>query len=191
MKLKKVLPFAKNLLETAITPGDLVIDATLGNGHDTVFLAGLVGEQGHVYGFDIQEEAVINSQHLLEEANLIKRATLFKKGHEQISKCIPSAHHGKITAAIFNLGYLPGGDKSIVTKPATTISAIEQLLSIMSPGGMIVIVIYHGHPGGDIERDSLLQYVKTIDQKKADVLQYDFINQVNYPPFIIAIEKKD
>jgi predicted methyltransferase len=191
MKLKKVLPFAKTLLETAITSGDIVVDATLGNGHDTVFLANLVGEHGHVYGFDIQKKALINSQHHLEESRLINRVTLFKKGHEQISSCIPPTHHGKITAAIFNLGYLPGGDKSIVTKPATTISAVEQLLSIMAPEGIIVIVIYHGHPGGDVERNSLLQYVKTIDQKKADVLQYNFINQANYPPFIIAIEKKD
>lgn len=191
MKLKKVLPFAKSLLETATTPGDIAVDATLGNGHDSVLLANLVGEHGHVYGFDIQEEAIINSQRHLEESQLISRVTLFKKGHEHISECIPSTHHGKIAAAIFNLGYLPGGDKSIVTKPATTISAVEQLLSIMAPEGIIVIVIYHGHLGGAEERDSLLQYVKAIDQKKADVLQYDFINQANYPPFIIAIEKKD
>lgn len=191
MKLKKILPFAKTLLETAITPGDIVVDATLGNGHDSVFLASLVGEQGHVYGFDIQEEALLNSQRHLEESQLLNRVTLFKKGHEQISECIPPAHHGKVTAAIFNLGYLPGGNKSIVTKPTTTISALEQLLSIMAPEGMIVIVIYHGHTGGSIERDHLLQYVKTLDQKKADVLRYDFINQANDPPFIIAVEKKD
>ncbi|MCQ6274447.1 16S rRNA (cytosine(1402)-N(4))-methyltransferase [Bacillus sp. V3B] len=191
MKLKKVLPFAKKLLETAITSGDVVVDATLGNGHDSVFLANLVGEHGHVFSFDIQEKSLINSHRHLEESQLINRVTLLKKGHEHLSECIPSSHHGKITAAIFNLGYLPGGDKSIVTKPATTISAVKQLLSIMAPEGIIVIVIYHGHVGGVGERDSLLQYVKTIDQKKADVLRYDFINQVNSPPFIIAIEKKD
>ena len=74
--------------------------------------------------------------------------TLFQHGHENIKECIPANFHGKVTGAIFNLGYLPGGDKSIVTKPSTTISAIEQLLEIMAPEGIIVFVIYHGHPEG-------------------------------------------
>ena len=191
MKLEKVLPFAKTLLEKAITPGNIVVDATLGNGHDTVWLANLVGEHGHVYGFDIQEAAIQNSKQRIEEQHFINRVTLFQKSHEHIKECIPLAHYGKVTAAIFNLGYLPGGDKSIVTKPDSTISAIKQLLGMMPPEGVIVIVIYHGHPGGAFERDQLLQFVEGIDQHKADVLQYRFINQINDPPFLIAIEKRD
>lgn len=191
MKLEKVLPFAKTLLEKAITPGTIVVDATLGNGHDTVWLANLVGEHGHVYGFDIQEAAIQNSKQRLEEHHFINRVTLFQKSHSHIGECIPLAHHGKVTAAIFNLGYMPGGDKSIVTKPDSTISAIKQLLSMMTPEGIIVIVIYHGHPGGADERDQLLQFVEGIDQHQADVLQYRFINQINEPPFLIAIEKRD
>ncbi|WP_071393784.1 class I SAM-dependent methyltransferase [Bacillus tuaregi] len=190
MKLIQILPFARTLLETAITPGDIAVDATLGNGHDTLFLAKLVGEYGHVYGFDIQEEAVINSRKRLEEQDLLSQVTFFNKGHEHISNCLPNEQHGKVTAAIFNLGYLPGGDKSIVTKPDTTISAIEQLLSIMKPEGIIVLVIYHGHPEGAIERDRLMEFVQSIDQKKAHVLQYRYLNQANHPPFIIAIEKR-
>ena len=156
MKLEKVLPFAKTLLEKVIVPGHIVVDATLGNGHDTVWLANLVGEHGHVYGFDIQEAAIQNSTQRLEEHHFLNRVTLFQKSHEQIRECIPMVHHGKVTAAIFNLGYMPGGDKSIVTKPDSTISAIKQLLSLMPPEGLIVIVIYHGHPGGSDERDQLL-----------------------------------
>lgn len=190
MKLKAILPFARTLLETAISPGDTVVDATLGNGHDTVFLAELVGKDGQVFGFDIQEDAIVNSKRRLEDKHLSKRVTLFHSGHEKINACIPEIHYGKITAAIFNLGYLPGGDKSIVTKPATTINAIEQLLSIMAPEGIIVLVIYHGHPEGKLERDQLLRYISTLDQKRAHVLQYGFINQANNPPFIIAIEKR-
>ena len=190
MKLEKVLPFAKTLLENVITPGHIVVDATLGNGHDTVWLANLVGEHGHVYGFDIQEAAIQNSKKRLEEHHFIHRVTLFQKSHEHIHECIPLDHHGKVTAAIFNLGYMPGGDKSIVTKPDSTISAIKQLLTMMPKEGLIVIVIYHGHPGGAEERDQLLQFLESIDQHKADVLQYRFINQINDPPFLIAIEKK-
>jgi predicted methyltransferase len=190
MKLTQILPFARKLLETAVSPGDIVVDATLGNGHDTLFLAHLVGADGHVFGFDIQKDAIMSTANRLEEQKLLERVTLFQKGHEHIERSIPSSDHGKVTGAIFNLGYLPGGDKSIVTKPNTTISAIEQLLSIMAIEGVIVLVIYHGHPEGAVERDQLLQYVRKIDQQKAHVIQYGFINQNNHPPFIIAIEKR-
>lgn len=190
MKLERILAFARTLLAKAITPGDAVVDGTLGNGHDTELLCQLVGEHGQVFGFDIQETAILNSMKRMEEKHFANRVTFFQKGHEHIAQSIPSTYHGKITAAVFNLGYLPGGDKSIVTKPETTISAIEQLLSIMAPEGIIVLVIYHGHPEGAIERDTLLQYTSQIDQKKAHVLQYRFMNQVNNPPFIIAIEKR-
>ncbi|MEH7298835.1 class I SAM-dependent methyltransferase [Neobacillus drentensis] len=190
MKMDRILPFARNLLEKAVKPGDIVIDATLGNGHDTVFLAGLVGDSGKVYGFDVQEVAIAASKDRIQQHGLSERVELFHEGHENISRLIPTIHHGKVTGAIFNLGYLPGSDKSIVTRPETTISAIEQLLEMMTPEGIIVLVIYHGHVEGAIERDSLLHYCQQLDQKKAHVLQYQFINQQNNPPFIVALEKR-
>jgi tRNA A58 N-methylase Trm61 len=190
MKMDRILPFARNLLEKAIKPGDIVVDATLGNGHDTVFLAGLVGDSGKVYGFDVQEEAIAASKERIQKHGLSERIELFHEGHENLSRLIPASHHGKVTGAIFNLGYLPGSDKSIVTHPVTTILAIEQLIEMMTPEGIIVLVIYHGHVEGAIERDSLLQYCQKLDQKKAHVLQYQFINQQNNPPFIVAIEKR-
>jgi len=190
MKLDRILPFAKNLLEKAVKSGDIVVDATLGNGHDTVFLAELVGEKGRVYGFDVQEEAIQASIARLIQVGMSERVTLFHEGHENLLNKIPSEHHGKVTGAIFNLGYLPGGDKTIITKPWTTIAAIEQLLEIMAHAGIIVLVVYHGHPGGELERDSLLQFCHQLDQKSAHVLQYQFINQQNSPSFIVAIEKR-
>ncbi|CRK84484.1 class I SAM-dependent methyltransferase [Neobacillus massiliamazoniensis] len=190
MKLDRILPFAKSLLEKAISNGDMVVDATLGNGHDTIFLAELVGENGRVYGFDVQEEAILSSRERLMENGLLERVTLIHSGHENIYNQIPSIHHGKITGAIFNLGYLPGSNKTIVTKPETTIAAITQLLEIMAPEGIIVVVIYHGHPDGTLERDSVVHYCQQLDQKSAHVLQYQFINQQNHPPFIVAIEKR-
>lgn len=191
MKLERVLQFAKSLLKKAVAPGDIAIDATLGNGHDTLFLAELVGNNGKVYGFDIQEQAVSNSRERLIQNKMLERTVLFQQGHEHIFSLIPVHHHGKITAAIFNLGYLPGSDKSIVTKPNTTISAIKQLLQIMAPGGIIVMVVYHGHPGGAKERDELMSFVQDIDQQQARVLLYQFLNQQNNPPFIVAIEKAE
>lgn len=189
MILKRVLPFAHSLLEAVVKEGDIAIDATVGNGHDTVLLAKLVGNSGKVYGFDIQQQAIENTVQRLEENNLHDRVELFLKSHDEVSNVIPNDDCQKITAAIFNLGYLPGGDKTIVTNPDSTISALKQLLTIIAPGGIIVLVVYHGHPEGQIERDSLLEFVATIDQKQAHVLQYQFLNQINHAPFIIAIEK--
>ncbi|PKG22251.1 class I SAM-dependent methyltransferase [Niallia nealsonii] len=190
MKLERILPFARSLLSNCVQNGDIAIDATMGNGHDTLFLAKLVGHSGKVFSFDIQQDALIATEKKLAENNLKNIVHTFLCGHERIKPVIPTSCHGKVTGAIFNLGYLPGGDKSIVTTSTTTIAAIEQLLEILAPEGIIVLVIYHGHPEGQQERDALLQYVKSIDQQTAHVLEYRFINQMNNPPFIIAIEKR-
>jgi predicted methyltransferase len=190
MKLERILPFARTLLQKAVKEGDVAVDATVGNGHDTIFLAQLVGETGHVYGFDIQQQALENTTNKIKEHQLENRITLFHKSHGELLEALPSTVSQRITGAIFNLGYLPGGDKTIVTKPASTIQAIEQLLELMAPEGIIVLVIYHGHPEGALERDELLKYVTTMNQQKVHVLQYQFINQQNNPPFIVAIEKR-
>ncbi|ACJ32804.1 SAM-dependent methyltransferase [Anoxybacillus flavithermus WK1] len=190
MKLMRILPFARSLIDLAVKEGDIVVDATIGNGHDTLYLAERVGQSGHVFGFDIQAQAIENTTKRLHEHHMETRVTLVQASHAEIDAHIPPEYKGRITGAMFNLGYLPGGDKQIVTKPNSTIAAIEQLLDIMAPEGIIVLVIYHGHPEGAIERDALLQYVRTIDQQRAHVVRYEFINQINQPPFIVAIEKR-
>ncbi|MFX3623699.1 MAG: class I SAM-dependent methyltransferase [Ectobacillus sp.] len=190
MKLERILPFARTLLHTAVQPGSYAVDATMGNGHDTCFLAELVGEEGKVFAFDIQRQALENTKLRLEENSLDKRAILFHASHDELLRVLPKEAHGNITGAVFNLGYLPGGDKEIVTKPHSTIAAIQQLLEVMAPEGIIVLVIYHGHPEGELERDEVINFAANLDQKKAHVLRYEFINQRNHPPFIIAIEKR-
>jgi SAM-dependent methyltransferase len=190
VKITRILPFARTLMDAAVQEGDIAVDATVGNGHDTLYLAELVGKTGHVFGFDIQAQAIENTKNRLKEYGAIEQVTLFQESHDRLIEKIPVQYHGKITGAIFNLGYLPGGDKQIVTKPDSTIRAVEQLLEIMASEGIIVLVIYHGHPEGAVERDALLEYVQTLDQQKAHVLRYQFINQVNNPPFIVAIEKR-
>jgi tRNA A58 N-methylase Trm61 len=164
MKLERVLPFARALLQTAVTEGDYAVDATLGNGHDTCFLAEIVGDNGKVFGFDIQREAIESSTIRLKEKELFERTVLVHDSHDTLLSVLPEDAKGKVTGAIFNLGYLPGGDKHIVTKPNSTISAIEQLLSVMAPEGIIVLVIYHGHPEGQVERDAVLKFAEELDQ---------------------------
>lgn len=189
MRLTKILDFGHRLLEKAIEPGDLAIDATAGNGHDTKFLAEKVGSGGKVYAFDIQKEAIEATAERLRKHDLLERVTLFHKGHEELKNCILPEHFGKIKAGVFNLGYLPGSDHSIITKPETTLIALKDLLHILTVHGIVVIVIYSGHPGGEDEKQAVLEYVSSLDQKIYQVLKYEFINQKNNPPILIAIEK--
>ncbi|MFC4409721.1 class I SAM-dependent methyltransferase [Chungangia koreensis] len=184
MTLKRVLPFAKDLLKEVVQEGDTAIDATAGNGHDTFFLVQLVGETGHVFAFDVQEDALTKTAERL--GNNRDRATLIHDGHEHVLKYVSR----EISAAIFNLGYLPGSDHSVVTKGETTITAIQGILDRLKIGGLIVLVVYHGHEGGKEERDDIMDYVSTLPQSQVDVMKYEFLNQKNSPPFIIAIEKK-
>ncbi len=190
MNLSRILPFTKELLEKVVEPGGVVVDTTVGNGHDTVFLAELVGEEGQVYGFDIQKQAVENTLERLKDNGLAERAQIMLKSHAEVKEVLPAEYHGKVEAAIFNLGYLPGSDKEIITKPDSTLQAIEALLEILKPGGLIILVVYYGHEGGIEEKERLMQYLTELDQKRAHVLQYQFLNQKNNPPFLVAVEKR-
>lgn len=185
MKLQRVLQYAQQLLKDSIDEGDTVVDATAGNGHDTLFLAQLVGDNGQVYAFDVQKEAVDATLLRLLDHGLEHRALILNKGHEDVAQYV----HKPVAAAIFNLGYLPGSNHDIITKPATTTQAIEELLKLLKVGGLIILVIYHGHPGGKEERDTVMDYVSRLPQKHVHVLKYEFLNQQNDPPFVIALEK--
>ncbi|WP_227936531.1 class I SAM-dependent methyltransferase [Alkalihalobacillus deserti] len=190
MKIYGVLPFARFLLEQAIQAGDIAVDCTVGNGHDTLFLANLVGEDGLVYGFDIQEQAIAATTSRLQEHHVLSRVELIQRGHENVRQVISKLDYRRLKGAIFNLGFLPGGDKSIVTTYTSTLAAVSALLEMMAPSGIIVLVIYHGHDEGKEEKNQVLSFVEQIDQRHAHVLKYEFINQANDPPFIIAIEKR-
>lgn len=180
-----IIPFAHSLLKNTVQVGEYVIDATCGNGNDTLFLSELVGENGHVFAFDIQKEAIEQTKKKAENYHHI---TYILDSHANVDTHIPPDKH--IAGAIFNLGYLPKGDKTIITKPDSTILAVEKILNRLRVGGVIVVVVYAGHPGGQEEKNAVLQYVSEIDQLLYTVLQYQFINMKNNPPFVIAIGKK-
>lgn len=184
--LKGILNYAHYLLEETVEMGEKVIDATCGNGNDTLFLSKLVGEHGQVYAFDIQEQAIANTSKALTSHER-KNVILFHDSHENIAGYI---QHTEIAGAIFNLGYLPKSDKSVITEGASTVTAVDSILSVLKKGGLVVLVVYHGHEGGKDEKKTLLKYLFQLDQKKYNVLRYGFINQKNDPPFILAIESK-
>ncbi len=128
-----------------LNPGDWAVDATAGNGHDTVFLAHCAGPTGRVFGFDVQEAAIRATSRRAEG---MPHVTLFHCGHETLCQRLPSEGRGRIAAVMFNFGYLPGGAKDLVTKPETTLDALGQAVTLLRIGGMITTVLYGGHPGG-------------------------------------------
>lgn len=181
-----ILEKAKELVASCVEEGDKVVDATVGNGHDTLFLAKLVGSEGVVYGFDIQKIALERTKARLQEAGLEDRVRLFHVGHEKMGEYVPK----DVQVVMFNLGYLPRADKSITTEGPTTIRAIKAALSLLKVGGLLLLVVYWGHDSGKIERKMVEEYVVTLPQQVYTVLRYQYINQVHSPPYIIAIEKR-
>ena len=178
--MKKPLEMAHDFLAQVITPEDIVVDATMGNGHDTLFLAKLAKQ---VYAFDIQEQALEKTSQRIQEAGLTN-VDLILQGHETVDQYVT-----EVKAAIFNLGYLPSADKSIITQPQTTIEALDKLCQMLVKGGRIAIMIYYGHEGGDIERDAVMDFVSQLPQQEYTATIYRTLNQINNPPFLVMIEK--
>lgn len=185
--LTKVTDLNKVLLEDVIKEGDIVIDATMGNGYDTKYLAEKVGENGLVYSFDVQEEAIKSTKKRLEKADLIDRVNLILDGHQNMDRYV----NEEVSCVMFNLGYLPRAKHQVITKPETTLEAIKKSLELLKPNGIVSIAIYTGHEGGMEECDEVFGYVSKLDQSEYSVLNCNFVNQINHPPRLIMIEKKN
>lgn len=185
--LKTAMRYSHELLSEVVVTGDHVVDATMGNGHDTLFLAQLVGENGKVDAFDIQEAALLATKEKLAPFPEKKVVHLHLDGHENVAEYLQEE---KIKAAIFNLGYLPKSDKQVITLPQTTKKALDALLAHLLPKGRIVVVCYYGHSGGQAELDAIKTYCQQLPQKQYNVLAYQFINQKNQPPVLFCIEAK-
>ena len=184
--LKQGVDFSHKLITEHINKGAKVVDATVGNGHDTQFLSEIVGSKGFVWGFDVQKSALKAAKNRLQEHKLSERVELIHAGHENMQDYISETVDG----ILFNLGYLPSSDKEIITKADTTLKAVKSGLDLLTVGGLMVVVIYLGHEGGKKEKQALLDYATELDAKKYNVLHYRFINQAGQPPQVLAIKKR-
>ena len=178
--------WAAEIIENALQPGARAVDATLGNGHDALWLCNLVGERGHVYGFDVQREAVDRSAARLTENSMSDRATLICDGHQKLAEYVKEP----LDAAVFNLGWLPGSPHACTTQVDTTLQAAEAALSLLKPGGVLTICVYTGHEEGTRERGVLLQWAGALDDGVYDAMAQEYLNIRKKPPLLIAVTKR-
>lgn len=174
------LNLAKKYWKALLSPRDLVVDATCGNGQDTLYLSHLVPE-GIVFSFDIQQEALSNAELLLKShlpPEQLQRVFLVLQSHakwEAISFPFPPK------LIVYNLGYLPGGDKQITTKTVTTLESIKKGLSLLDSKGALSITCYPGHPEGALEEKEILDFFSSLPFKDWMICHHRFINRSNAP----------
>lgn len=186
MKLN-TLGIAHKAIAEKVNPGDFCIDATAGRGNDTAFLCSLVGESGKVIAFDIQQQAVDSTKERLKEQGYEGIASVYLDSHSNMGNY---AQPNSVDCIVFNFGYLPGGDHSVFTTPATSIPAIETGLELLKPGGLMSLCVYYGGDSGFEEKDALMEYFRTIDSKQYTVLITEFANRPNNPPIPVFILKQ-
>ena len=165
-----------------VRPGAVCIDATAGRGRDTALLCRLAGPAGRVLAFDIQEDAIRQTAELLEKEGL--QAELHLASHALLADY---ADPGSVDCVVFNFGRLPGGDPHIVTRAESSVAAIGAGLELLRPGGVMAIALYYGKENGYEEKEAVLRYLETVDDRRFSVLCCDWANRRGDPPMPIFI----
>ncbi|ALS29420.1 SAM-dependent methyltransferase [Paenibacillus sp. 32O-W] len=192
MGLLSVLSMAHRWIAERVAPGDTVIDATAGNGVDTLFLAETVGPRGTVIAFDVQRQALDRTQARLEPlraAGRLPDVRLVLGSHAGMEDEVPAAKRGRVAAVMFNLGYLPGADPSVITETASTLAALEASMTLLRPGGIVTCVLYPGHEGGETEAAAVEAWAAGLPPDRGQSAIYRHI-QKPAAPYLIAVEKR-
>ena len=184
MKAVQITQWCARFIREQVQPGDICMDATMGNGNDTLLLSTLCGPGGHVFAFDIQEQALISTHTKLFKENAPQNYTLLLESHTKMDKY---AKPGTVSCITFNLGYLPGGDHTKATHADSSIEALTKGLALLQKGGLISLCIYSGGDSGFEERDAVLAWLKTLDPHKYLVIRSDYYNRPNNPPIPVLI----
>ncbi len=179
------LTIVHDFLRRHVRPGAFCIDATAGRGRDTALLCRLVGEQGRVLAFDIQDDAIRQTRALLESEGL--RAEVIQDSHANMAQY---ASPGTVDCIVFNFGRLPGGDPKIFTTAASSLPAIDAGLDLLRPGGIMALALYYGKENGYDEKNAILSHLKSINDRMFTVLACDWLNRRNDPPLPIFIWKE-
>jgi len=196
--LTRIVNWGQELLAEVVQPGDLVVDLTVGTGQDTLFLARQVKDHGQGIGFDIQLAALLAAEKRLCENGIEARlqqdidaalpvragVDLLHRSHSELAEVVPTAPR----AVIANLGYFPGGDKTVITRPDTTVASLEQVCQLLAVGGRVAVVVYPGHPGGAEEGVAVENFFSHLHDCDFHVLQIKVSNR-GQSPFLCVAEK--
>lgn len=181
---------AQRAVSAVLSAGDKAIDATVGNGRDTLFLARATAPDGLVLGFDIQGDALATTRRRLDELAPNCRILLIQADHARMFDYIPAPEHGTIGAVMFNLGYRPGGCKSITTMKTSTLAALDASLAALRVGGILSVVAYTGHPGGREEANAAKDWARCVASKQALIdITVPASRQGNAPELILVTKK--
>ena len=173
MKNLQITAYMQHFIRQQVMPGDICIDATMGNGNDTVLLSQLAGKRGRVLAFDIQKQALEHTKERLKRDNCPENYQLLLESHENMDVY---AGAETVSCITFNLGYLPGGDHSVATRADSSIRAVESGLKLLKKGG------YQ-------ERDEMLAFIRQLDPHKYLVILSEYANRPNDPPIPVLIIK--
>ncbi|HAV11967.1 MAG TPA: hypothetical protein DCX06_00515 [Opitutae bacterium] len=173
---------AHQYLAQHLSEGALAIDATAGNGHDVLKMAQLVGTTGSVIAIDIQTSALESTRERLEKAE-VTTATLIKGDHAKVFDTLLNDYLSQAAAITFNLGYLPGSDKSVQTQPASTLRALDTAIKLLAPKGALLVTAYRGHEGGIEESKQVEQWM--LDQESnGHIVEYHEPQALRIPPIL-------
>ncbi|MBL4576141.1 MAG: FAD-dependent oxidoreductase [Opitutaceae bacterium] len=186
----KATRIAQEEVAQQIKKGDLVIDATAGNGYDTLWLAEQVGTSGHVLSIDLQASALDSTRTLLEQTQKLERVELCQGNHSHLDQLIPSTWQHNTAAIMFNLGYLPGGDKTVTTKPETTLKALKNSWGLLKAEGILTVVLYTQHPGGRAEAETVLQWAENMNPEEALFKHIQNPLNLEKSPSVVSIIKR-
>ena len=174
---------AHAILKAALRPGDTVIDATAGHGHDTVFLAGCVGPGGRVLAFDLQSQAIQSARENVNAAGLSSRVAFHHTSHARMAE---HAAAKSIAAIMFNLGYLPGDDHELTTTAPETLTALAAAAELLQPGGVLTVVCYPGHPAGAAEAEAVEAWLTAMAAHGWQVAKYAMLGTLRPAPFLLV-----
>ncbi|WZO98839.1 class I SAM-dependent methyltransferase [Isosphaeraceae bacterium EP7] len=188
MPLPLLVNLAAEWAKRVLIEGDLAIDATVGNGHDTARLARLVGPAGRVLGFDIQAEALTRARKKLQAEGLEDRVHLILDSHANLATWVAPGARPRLV--VFNLGYLPGGDDTVTTKAASTLPALKAALDLLLPGGLLIVIVYTTREAGRVEARVVLEWARNIPPTRADVMRVEPLNTRESAPVLLLIEAR-
>ncbi len=182
-----LLALQKELLLRHIRPGGTCADLTMGNGHDTLFLSRAVGEGGRVYAFDVQPAALESTAALLKREGAPENVRLICDSHHRAAEYIREP----LCVGMFNLGWLPGSDRTVTTRRETTLPALQTAIGLLAPDGAVLMAVYPGHEEGRLEGEAVCDFLATLDRRQFCCSKLQLVNSPTSPYFFLVEKAKE